>query len=41
LYAGSHDSYKKFDKLFDAVVKDYHGHDKNAMHVSEMNTDGI
>lgn len=41
LYAGSHDSYKKFEKLFDLVIEDYHGHPKSAVHVSDMTADGL
>ena len=26
VYAGSHDAYKKFNKLFDQVSQDYHQH---------------
>ena len=36
LYAGSHNSYTKFNKLFDKVIEDYHGHKKADMHVSDM-----
>ena len=35
-YAGSHDSYKVFAPFFDKIVEDYHGHGKNAKHVSDM-----
>ena len=35
-YAGSHDSYTTFADLFDKVIEDYHKHDKNAKHVSDM-----
>jgi len=41
LYAGSHNSYTKFNKLFDLVVEDYHGHGVDAKHVSDMTSDGI
>jgi len=41
LYAGSHDSYTKFNKLFDAVVLDYHGHKVEDSHVSDMTSEGI
>ena len=41
LYAGSHNSYTKFCKLFDKVVEEYHGHGKDATHVSDMTTDGL
>ena len=36
LYAGSEDSYTKWDKLFDAVIEEYHGHGKAATHVTNM-----
>lgn len=36
LYAGSHDSYTTFSDLFDKVIVDYHGHAKDAKHVSDM-----
>lgn len=38
VYAGSHDSYTKFNKLFDPVIEDYHGHAKTATHVSNMDS---
>jgi creatine kinase/arginine kinase len=41
LYAGSHSSYTKFEKLFDIVVEEYHKHPKDASHVSEMNVEGL
>jgi len=41
LYAGSHDSYTKFAKLFDKVVEEYHKHGKEAKHVSDMNSEGL
>ena len=41
LYAGSHNSYTKFEKLFDKVVEEYHKHGKDAKHVSDMNPDGL
>lgn len=41
LYAGSHDAYTTFNKLFDKVIKEYHGHDVDAKHVSDMNADGL
>ena len=37
IYAGSHDSYYTFNKLFDKVVEDYHKHGVNDKHVSNMN----
>jgi hypothetical protein len=36
VYAGSHDSYKVFSALFDHIIEDYHGHGKDAKHVSNM-----
>ena len=41
LYAGSHSSYTKFNKLFDAVVQDYHGHGKEDKHVTDMTSEGL
>lgn len=41
LYAGSHSSYAKFNKLFDAVILDYHGHKPEDSHVSDMSSEGI
>lgn len=41
LYAGSHDSYTTFNKLFDKVVQNYHKHAPDAKHVSDMTSDGI
>jgi creatine kinase/arginine kinase len=41
LYAGSHSSYIKFSKLFNAVILDYHGHKLEDMHVSDMSSAGI
>jgi len=35
-YAGSHAGYTQFADLFDPVIKSYHGHDKEALHVSDM-----
>ena len=40
-YAGSHNSYIKFNKLFDAVIEDYHGHGKDATHTSDMTSEGL
>jgi len=37
IYAGSHDSYYTFPKLFDKVVEDYHKHGVKDKHVSNMN----
>lgn len=36
VYAGSHDSYSHFAEFFDHIIKDYHGHAKDAKHVSDM-----
>ena len=41
LYAGSHSSYTKFAKLFDAVVEEYHGHKKSDKHVTDMTSEGL
>lgn len=36
VYAGSHDSYYAFAPLFDKIILDYHGHTKDAKHISDM-----
>jgi hypothetical protein len=41
LYAGSHNSYTKFNKLFDKVIENYHGHSTTATHTSDMTSEGI
>jgi hypothetical protein len=41
VYAGSHDSYTKFNKLFDKVIENYHGHKPGDKHTSDMTSDGI
>jgi len=41
LYAGSHDSYTTFSKLFDKVVQEYHGHAPDAKHTSDMKADDL
>ena len=41
VYAGSHDAYTTFEKLFDKVVAEYHKHGKDAKHVSDMNADAL
>jgi hypothetical protein len=41
LYAGSHNAYTTFDKLFDKVIMNYHGHSPDAKHVSDMKSEGI
>jgi creatine kinase/arginine kinase len=40
-YAGSEDSYKCFNKLFDKIIEDYHGHKPSDKHVSDMNAAGL
>jgi arginine kinase len=41
LYAGDHSSYRVFNKLFDKVIEEYHGHGPKATHTSEMTAKGI
>lgn len=41
VYSGSHQGYTTFNKLFDKVIKEYHGHETDAKHVSDMNYEGI
>jgi hypothetical protein len=41
LYAGSHGSYTTFNKLFDKVIEEYHGHGVDAKHVSNMDANGL
>merc|ERR1712054_553315 len=41
VYAGSHDAYYKFDKLFDKVIQDYHGHKPTDKHQSNMSSNGL
>ena len=36
VYAGSHAAYTEFSDLFDPIIEEYHGHGKNAQHVSNM-----
>jgi len=36
VYAGSHDSYTTFNKFFDKIIEDYHGHKPSDKHVSNM-----
>ena len=36
VYAGCHQSYEAFAPLMDKIIEQYHGHDKNARHVSDM-----
>ena len=40
-YAGSHDSYTTFNKLFDKIISDYHKHGPSDQHVSDMNSEGL
>jgi len=39
IYAGSHNSYTKFNKIFDKVVLEYHGHKPSDKHKSDMNAE--
>ena len=41
VYAGSHEAYTKFGKLFDGVIEEYHGHKKDDKHVSDMKSEGL
>jgi hypothetical protein len=41
VYAGSHDSYKCFNKLFDQVIQNYHGHGLTDTHKSGMTSDEL
>lgn len=41
LYAGSHDAYSTFNKLFDQVINEYHKHPPGAKHVSDMSAKGL
>lgn len=41
VYAGSHSSYTKFNKLFDQVIEAYHGHKPNDSHTSDMTSEGL
>lgn len=41
VYAGSHSSYTAFNKLFDQVIQDYHGHAPDAQHVSDMDAETL
>lgn len=36
VYAGSHQSYKKFSNLFDKVIQEYHDHEPGNFHVSDL-----
>lgn len=41
VYAGSLDSYEKFADLFDPIIEEYHGHGKEAKHVSDMDASAL
>jgi len=41
VYAGSHEGYTTFNKLFDKVIEEYHGHGVEDKHVSDMNYEGL
>ena len=41
VYAGSHNAYTKFNKLFDKVIENYHGHKPEDTHTSGMDVEGI
>ena len=41
MYAGSHDAYTRFYKLFDKIILNYHDHPPGAPHTSDMTSDGI
>lgn len=41
VYAGSHDSYRTFNKLFDPIIEQYHGHGPSASHKSDMTSEGL
>jgi len=41
VYAGSHQAYAKFNKLFDPIIEEYHSHGVDAQHVSEMTAEGL
>jgi len=36
VYSGSHEGYTTFNKLFDKVIQEYHGHGVEDKHVSNM-----
>ena len=40
-YSGSHEGYTTFNKLFDKVIEEYHGHKVDDKHVSDMNYEGL
>lgn len=41
VYAGSHDSYVKFNKLFDPIILNYHQHPPGAAYTSDMSSKGL
>lgn len=41
VYAGDKESYTLFDKLFDPIIKDYHGFGKEDKHTSNLNPDDL
>ena len=41
VYAGSHQAYTKFNKLFDQVIQNYHKHGPEDKHVSNMNAEEL
>ena len=41
VYAGSHQAYRQFNKLFDQVIQEYHGHGPDAKHTSDMSSEGL
>lgn len=41
LYAGSHSAYRKFNKLFDQVIMNYHKHGPKDKHKSDMSSEGL
>ena len=41
VYAGSSKNYTSFNKLFDPIITEYHGHAPDAKHTSDMKTEGI
>jgi creatine kinase/arginine kinase len=40
-YAGSANSYTCFNKLFDKIIEDYHGHGVDGKHVTDMTSEGL
>jgi len=41
VYAGSDDSYSKFEDFFDLIIEDYHKHKKTDKHVSNMDASKV